>query len=85
MPESNTHLEVWVDDMAFPSYISSAAKHKKHKFDEIGDCFIREIDFSRLTLKVREKGQAVEGNEKDKESTIAKLQGNTLDTLKQCL
>ncbi|ROT37420.1 tricalbin-1 [Sodiomyces alkalinus F11] len=85
MPESNTQIEVWVDDMAFPSYTSSAAKHRKHKFDEIGDCVIREIDFSRLTLKVREKGHAVEGREKDKENTIAKLQGNTLDTLKQCL
>ncbi|TDZ13160.1 Uncharacterized protein C8035_v000359 [Colletotrichum spinosum] len=85
MPEHNTHLEVWVDDMAFPSYTSSAAKHKKHTFEEIGDCFIRELDFSRLTLKVREKGDKVEGNEKDKDHTIAKLQGNTLDTLKQCL
>lgn len=85
MPESNTQIEVWVDDMAFPSYTSSAAKHKKHKFDEIGDCVIRELEFSRLTLKVREKGQAVEGHEKDQENIIAKLQGNTLDTLKQCL
>ncbi|GKT83557.1 C2 domain-containing protein [Colletotrichum tofieldiae] len=85
MPEHNTHLEVWVDDMAFPSYTSSAAKHKKHTFEEIGDCFIRELDFSRLTLKVREKGDKVEGSEKDKDHTIAKLQGNTLDTLKQCL
>ncbi|KAL2757592.1 hypothetical protein ACRALDRAFT_1039836 [Sodiomyces alcalophilus JCM 7366] len=85
MPESNTQIEVWVDDMAFPSYTSSAAKHRKHKFDEIGDCVIREIDCSRLTLKVREKGQSVEGREKDKENTIAKLQGDTLDTLKQCL
>ncbi|TKW53065.1 Tricalbin-1 [Colletotrichum tanaceti] len=85
MPEHNTHLEVWVDDMAFPSYTSSAAKHKKHVFEEIGDCFIRELDFSRLTLKVREKGDKVEGSEKDKDNTIAKLQGNTLDTLKQCL
>ncbi|KAL2874019.1 Tricalbin-2 [Colletotrichum sp. CLE4] len=85
MPEHNTHLEVWVDDMAFPSYTSSAAKHKKHAFDEIGDCFIRELDFSRLTLKVREKGDKVEGSDKDKDHTMAKLQGNTLDTLKQCL
>ncbi|KAE9578818.1 hypotheticall protein [Colletotrichum fructicola] len=85
MPEHNTHLEVWVDDMAFPSYTSSAAKHKKHTFEEIGDCFIRELDFSRLTLKVREKGDKIEGSEKDKDHTMAKLQGNTLDTLKQCL
>lgn len=85
MPEVNTQLEVWVDDMAFPSYTSSAAKSKQHKFQEIGDCFIREIEFSRLTLKIRSKNRNVEGNEKDKDNTIARLQGNTLDTLKQCL
>lgn len=85
MPEANTKLEVWVDDMAFPSYASSSAMSRKHKFEEIGDCFIRELDFSRLTLKVRKKGEAIEGHEKDKENTMAKLQGNTLDTLKQCL
>ncbi|KAH7375943.1 tricalbin-1 [Plectosphaerella cucumerina] len=85
MPESNTRLEIWVDDMAFPSFTSSSVKSRKHKFEEIGDCFIRELDFSRLTLKVRQKGQAIEGSEKDKENTMAKLQGNTLDTLKQCL
>jgi Ca2+-dependent lipid-binding protein len=79
LPHSNTRVEVFVDDMAFPSYVSSTAKSKQHKFDEIGDCFIRELDFSRLTLKIREKG------DNDKDSTLAQLSGNTLETLKQCL
>lgn len=78
LPESHSHLEIWVDDMANPSYVSSAAPRKEHKFDEIGDCFIRELDFSRLTLKARKKGD-------DKDETLASLAGNTLDTLKQCL
>jgi len=51
--------------------------------DEIGDCFVRELDFSKITLRIREKG-ASKGDEK-KDHTIAKLTGNTLDTLKQCL
>lgn len=78
LPESHSHLEIWVDDLANASYISSTASGKSHKFDEIGDCFIRELDFSRLTLKARKKGD-------DKEQTLATLTGNTLDTLKQCL
>ena len=78
MPESNCHLEVFVDDMAFASYISSTARTRSHKFEEIGDCVIRELDFSRLTLKARKKGD-------DKDDTIASLSGNTLETLKQCL
>lgn len=83
LPKSDTHLEVYVDDMAFPSYISSTAPQKRHKFAEIGDCFIRELDWSRLTLKVREKGE--KHGEGDKDKILARLQGNTVDTLKQCL
>ena len=78
MPESNSHLEVWVDDMAHASYISSKAPKSTHKFDEIGDCLIRELDFSRLSVKARKKGD-------DKDQTLALLSGNTIDTLKQCL
>jgi Ca2+-dependent lipid-binding protein len=78
MPDSHSHLEILVDDMAYPSYVSSAARSKHHKFDEIGDCFIRELDFSRLTLRARRKGD-------DDDDILALLAGNTLETLKQCL
>lgn len=84
LPKSQSRIEVFVDDMAFPSYTSSVAKSKTHKFDEIGDCFIRELEFSKLTIKVAEKGGDKE-KEKDKDKVLARLTGNTLDTLKQCL
>ncbi|RYP42912.1 hypothetical protein DL770_011954 [Monosporascus sp. CRB-9-2] len=84
MPKSGTHIEVYVDDIPYPSYISSTANTKNYKFDEIGDCFIRELEFSRLTLKVREKREKP-GEERDEDHTVARLSGNTLDTLKQCL
>ncbi|RDA89729.1 hypothetical protein CP533_6852 [Ophiocordyceps camponoti-saundersi (nom. inval.)] len=78
LPENHSRLEVWVDDMAYPSYVSSVAPSRGHKFDEIGDCVIRELDVSRMTLKARKKGD-------DKDETVAQLAGNTLETLKQCL
>ncbi|KAG5952379.1 hypothetical protein E4U53_000996 [Claviceps sorghi] len=78
LPESQSRLEIFVDDMAYPSYVSCTAPNRTHKFDEIGDCVIRELDFSRLTLKARKKGD-------DKEQTLAQLTGNTMETLKQCL
>lgn len=81
--QSNCRLEVYVDDMAFPSYVSSVAHSKQHKFEELGDCVIREIDVSRLTLIVREKGEAAQAENDD--HIVAKLTGNTLDTVKQCL
>lgn len=71
--------------MAFPSYSSSKIKSRKATIDEIGDCFVRELDFSRITLRIREKGELKGDAKKDKEDIIAKLTGNTLDTLKQCL
>lgn len=84
LPRSNTRVEVYVDDMAFPSYVSSVAKSKTHQFDEIGDCFIRELEFSKLTICVKEKG-GKQGDDDKNDHLLAKLTGNTLDTLKQCL
>lgn len=84
VPKANTRIHVFVDDMAYPSYTSTTARSKSHTFDEIGDCFIRELDFSRLTLQVRERNED-HGEGGDGEHTLARLTGNTLDTLKQCL
>ncbi|KAF2968014.1 hypothetical protein GQX73_g5584 [Xylaria multiplex] len=84
MPKTGTHLEIFVDDMLYPSYASGTAKSQIFKFDEIGDCFIRELEFSRLSLKVCEKREKP-GEERDEDHTIARLTGNTLETLKQCL
>ncbi|KAL2270903.1 hypothetical protein VTJ83DRAFT_274 [Remersonia thermophila] len=83
LPKSQSRIEVFVDDMAFPSYTSSTSKSRQHKFDEIGDCFIRELEFSKLTIKVSEKSD--KQGEDNKQKTLARLSGNTLDTLKQCL
>jgi Ca2+-dependent lipid-binding protein len=68
--------------MAFPSYSSSTVRSRKTILDEIGDCFVRELDFSKITLRLREKGDK---SDEKKDHTIGKLTGNTLDTLKQCL
>lgn len=85
LTEDDVHIEVVVDDMAFPSYSSSLIKKRKTVIDEIGDCFIRELDFSKLTLRIRERGQSKGNEKKDKDRAFARLTGNTLDTLKQCL
>lgn len=81
---ANIYIRVVIDDMAFPSYSSSTARSRKTNLDEIGDCFVRELDFSKITLRLREMGESKGGDDK-KEHIFAKLTGNTLDTLKQCL
>jgi Ca2+-dependent lipid-binding protein len=83
LTRSNVHVEVLIDDMAFPSYSSSTVKSKTASLNEIGDCFVRELDFSKITLRIREHGEST-GDEK-RDNTLSRLTGNTLDTLKQCL
>ncbi|KAI9680981.1 MAG: hypothetical protein M1829_001061 [Trizodia sp. TS-e1964] len=82
LSQSNCQIEVVMDDMAFPSYISSKSKTKTVEFNEVGDAFVRELDFSKITLRVREKTDT-KGDEK-KDNTLAKLTGHTMDTLKLC-
>lgn len=83
LSEKDVHVEVVVDDLVFPSFTSSRIKSKKSTLDEIGDCFVRELDFSKITLRIREKGEH-KGDDKE-DHIVAKLTGNTLETLKQCL
>jgi Ca2+-dependent lipid-binding protein len=79
---TNVMVEILVDDMVYPSYTSAVAKSKNTTFDEIGDCFIRELEFSKLTIRLREKGDS---KDDPSDNIIAKLTGNTLDTVRQCL
>lgn len=85
---SNVQVEIVVDDMAFPAYVSSTIRSRKVNIDEIGDCFVRELDFSKLSIKLRdraEKRASQGGGDEKRDRTVAKLTGNTLETLKQCL
>ena len=50
-----------------------------------GDAFVRELDVSKITLRLKEKQDKKGDNEHDDDHTIAKLQGNTLDVLQRCL
>ena len=79
----NVILEVVMDDHTFPSYSSSRVRQAHHVFGETGDAFIRELEFSRITLRVVEKVDK-EGDDGE-DHVIAKLQGQTLQVLSQCL
>lgn len=76
-------LEVLMDDHIFPSYSTGKCRQKHHVFGETGDAFIRELDFSRITLRLVEK-EDKEGDDGEDHVT-AKLQGQTLQVLTQCL
>ncbi|KAI9814697.1 MAG: hypothetical protein M1832_005696 [Thelocarpon impressellum] len=83
LSQSNCQVEVLIDDMRFPSYVSSKAKSKQATFNETGDTFVRELDVSQITLRLMEPSGKKDDDKQDR--TIAKLTGDTLGTLKQCL
>ncbi|MCJ1292500.1 hypothetical protein MMC34_004051 [Xylographa carneopallida] len=81
---SNLLLEVIMDDMAFPSYSFSKATSKHTEFEETGDAIVRELDMSRITLRLVQK-EDKKGGEQGAENVYAKLVGDTLQVLQKSL
>jgi Ca2+-dependent lipid-binding protein len=48
----------------------------------VGDAFVRELEFSKITLRLVEKSNTKDDNE---EHTLAKLTGDTYSTLQRIL
>ena len=72
-----------MDDHLFPSYVTSKARGKTNQFLETGDAFVRELEMSKITLRLTQ--QTDSSGQKDEEHVLAKLTGETLTTLRQCL
>ncbi|KAK2756132.1 hypothetical protein FQN54_005540 [Arachnomyces sp. PD_36] len=83
LAHSDVQLEVLMDDHVFPAYTSPKIKSKHAVFGDIGDAFVRELDASKITLRLVEKTDTK--GEEGSDHAIAKLTGPTLPTLKQCL
>ncbi|EMC99805.1 hypothetical protein BAUCODRAFT_351320 [Baudoinia panamericana UAMH 10762] len=79
----DTHLEVVMDDNLFPAYSSAKARSTNFTFNETGDTVVRELDLSRITLRLV-SGVNRKGEEKD-DPIKAKITGQTLDVLRRCL
>ncbi|KAL6252855.1 Tricalbin-2 [Rhinocladiella similis] len=79
----NVHLELLMDDHVFPAYTSAKIRQKDFHFGETGDAMVREIDMSRITLRLVEKADKT--GKQDEDNIVAKLTGPTLTTLQQCL
>ena len=51
--------------------------------NSVGDAFVRELDVSKITLRLREKVD--KKGDQDEDGIVAKLTGSTLDVLQRCL
>ncbi|ORY04571.1 hypothetical protein BCR34DRAFT_604821 [Clohesyomyces aquaticus] len=80
---TGAYVDILMDDMVFSSYSSAKIKSRNMTFNEVGDAMVRELDFSKITLRLIE--HIDKKGEGDEDHVIAKLTGSTLDTLKRCL
>ena len=72
-----------MDDNLYPAYSTSKVKTSNYNFNEIGDTMVRELDLSKITLRL--VSEVDKKGEEDEEDIKAKVTGPTLDTLKRCL
>ncbi|KAJ5109414.1 Tricalbin [Penicillium angulare] len=82
LAHSNVQLEVLIDDYMFPAYVSPKIHSHTVKSSDIGEAFVRELEFSKLTLRLVNKDDPKDSSE---EHTVAKLTGDTLPTLQRIL
>ncbi|KAI5292703.1 hypothetical protein KEM52_006133 [Ascosphaera acerosa] len=78
----NVQLEVLMDNHNYPSYTSPKVKNRRRVLNDTGNCFVRELDMSRITLRIAKPG---DDSADDKDRVLAKLTGPTLQTLQNCL
>ncbi|KAK5129911.1 hypothetical protein LTR08_002712 [Meristemomyces frigidus] len=83
LAHTNTFLEVVMDDNLFPAYTSAKARTQTFSFNEHGDAMVRELDLSRITLRLVSEPN-IKGDD-DEAAPKAKITGPTLETLKRCL
>ncbi|KAJ5580223.1 Tricalbin [Penicillium hispanicum] len=82
LAHSNVQLEVLMDDHMFPAYISPKIHSQTVTTSDIGEAFVRELEFSKITLRLVSKDDPKDSSE---DHTVAKLTGDTLPTLQRIL
>ncbi|KAF3921577.1 Tricalbin-3 [Arthrobotrys entomopaga] len=81
LSQRDCYLQVLMDDFLFPSFMTSKIRSRVGKVDEIGDAFVRELEFSKVRLRLVEHHK----DTGDKPDVIAELKGDTYNILKQAL
>lgn len=72
-------LEVMFDDGYWPSFTSGKARSTHAAWDQVGEGFVKELDFSRIWLRINANDSS---NEKD--DIVAEFKCDTKDFLEQC-
>ena len=75
----NARLEVLFEDGYWPTYTTEPGRTEHCTWDEVGEGVIKELDWSRMWLKLRH------GKGDTDEDVFAEFQGNTKDVLEKAL
>ncbi|KAF9886442.1 hypothetical protein FE257_011474 [Aspergillus nanangensis] len=82
LSRNNVQVEVVMDDYLYPAYTTPRIRSKSAKIEDTGDAFVRELEFSKITLRIVDKKDPKDDSN---EHTIAKLTGDTYSTLQRIL
>lgn len=82
LAHTGVRLEVLMDDMKYPAWSSAKVRTRKQTFNETGDAMVRELDLSRITLRLVPDRDSKDENDNDIKT---KLSGPLMDTLKRSL
>lgn len=74
-----SRLEVLLDDGYWPAFGTTKARSNNAKWDQVGEGFIKELDFGKIWLRLNEN------DEGDKEDIIAQFKFDAKPFLQQCL
>ncbi|KAK4689249.1 hypothetical protein P7C73_g857, partial [Tremellales sp. Uapishka_1] len=72
-------LEVMFDDGYWPSFTSGKARSSHPTWDQVGEGFVRELDFSRIWLRINA------ADDSEKEDIVAEFKCEAKDFLDQCM
>ncbi|TXT05904.1 hypothetical protein VHUM_03665 [Vanrija humicola] len=72
-------LEIMLDDGYWPVYTSEKARSTRAAWDQVGEGFVRELDFGRVWLRINANGPD------QKEDVVGELQMETKDFLETAL
>ncbi|KAK9376941.1 C2 domain-containing protein [Lipomyces chichibuensis] len=78
---SDLFVQFFFDDFLCPDYVTGSKSHGgKPRFDEVGDALIRELEWSKMHIRLTSKQRSLRDDEDD---VVGSMSGSTLAHLKQ--
>lgn len=74
-------VELYVDDAVYPAFISTKSRSHKQTWDEIGEGFVREMEYSRLNLRITSGDEGI----RDRDDVMAEFACDTRELLDSCI